>query len=175
MTRRHAVQIVKPPVTWILVADARQAQIYRRQHLEKLIPLERRSKRSQFEEVVANEPVPVIGMKWEAESASQYDIGRNKTGMVFESASSFRSMSAPHMDIHEEIREHFARTLGKALNRAKEDKSFDRLVLIAPAKMLGELKKHMDAKVLKNIVAEMPKDLTHHDGRTLEKYLGGIA
>ncbi len=108
MTRRQAVQIIKPPVTWILVADSRQAQVYTRSRVEKLMPLPGNSKRNQFSEIIAHEPVPVLGMKWEAESADQYKVGRNATGMVFESASSARSMSEPHMDAREEIKFHFA-------------------------------------------------------------------
>src|SRR5689334_23195051 len=98
MTRRQAVQIIKPPVTWILVADSRQAQVYTRQKVEKLVPLAGNSRRNQFEEVIAHAPVAVAGMKWEAESVDQYEVGRNATGMVFESASSARSMSEPHLD-----------------------------------------------------------------------------
>jgi protein required for attachment to host cells len=41
------------------------------------------------------------------------------------------------------------------------DRQFDRLVLIAPATMLGGIKKHLNEKILKLVVAEMPKDLTH--------------
>lgn len=174
MTRRRAVQIVKPLITWILVADAKQAQIYIRQKIEKLVPLAGNSRRNQFAEVIAREPVPVPGMKWEAESAEQYEVGRNATGMVFESVNSARSMSEPHMDVHEEIKDRFAKTIAEQLNHAKTEKSFDRLVLIAPAKMLGEIKKHLDEKVVKCVAAEMPKDLTHFDTQALANHLGHI-
>jgi protein required for attachment to host cells len=174
MTRRPAVTIVKPPITWILVADGRQAQIYRRQYVDELIPLERRFRRSQFEEVATNEPVPVPGMKWKAESPAQYEVGRNKIGMVFESANSARSMSEPHINVREEIRNHFAKTIAGHLNRAQAQKAFDRLVLIAPAKMLGEIKKQLDERVLKQVVAEMPKDLTHFDVEALADHLEHI-
>jgi protein required for attachment to host cells len=175
MTRRPAVTIVKPPITWILVADGREAQIYRRQHLEKLIPLERESKHSQFEEVIANGPVPVPGMKWKAESVDQYDIQPDQLGRVQENASCARHMSEPRMDVYEEVKAHFANLIAEKLTRAREEKSFDRLVLIAPAKMLGEIKKHLNAKVLKCVAAEMSKDLTSRNGQTLTKYLGSIA
>jgi protein required for attachment to host cells len=171
MTRRKAVPIVKPPITWILVADSRQAQVYTRNRVEKLIPLAGNSRRNQFEEIISHEPLPVPGMKWQAESADGYEIGRNKTGMVFESASNARSMSAPHMDVRDEIRNHFARMVADHISQAKAAKSFDRLVLVAAPKMLGEIKKHLDAKTLKSVAAEMPKDLTHYEGEELLQHL----
>jgi len=174
MTRRKAVPIVKSPVTWILVADSRKAQVYTRERVEKLIPLERRSRRNQFAEIIAHEPIPVSDMKWEAESASRYEVGRNATGMVFESASTARHMSEPHINVRDEIRGHFARTIADHLDRARGEKLFDRLVLVAPPKMMGELKKCLSAKVLKAIAAEMPKDLTHYEGDELVEHLGGI-
>src|SRR5688572_8855450 len=99
MTRRHAVQIAKPPVTWILVADSKQAQIYTRQKVETQRPIIGNSKHNQFEEIVTHEPVPVPDMKWEAESADSYEMGRNATGMVFQSSGTARHMSEPHMDV----------------------------------------------------------------------------
>ena len=145
--------------------------IYTRQKVEKVIPLERRSRRNQFAEAIASEPVPVPGMKWEAESADQYETGRDRLGRVQESANSAHHMAEPRMNVHEEIREHFACTIAAALTRAREDKAFDRLVLVAAPKMLGEIKKHLDAKILKCVAAEMPKDLTHYEGEELLQHL----
>lgn len=71
MTHRKAVQIIKPPVTWILVADSRQAQVYTRSRVEKLIPRAGNSRRNQFEEVISHAPMPVPGMKWQAETAGK--------------------------------------------------------------------------------------------------------
>ena len=73
MTRRNPVQIAKPPVTWILVADSRQAQGYTRHAVEKLVPLAGNSRRGRFEEVIAHAPVPVDGMRWKAESPGEYE------------------------------------------------------------------------------------------------------
>ena len=139
--------------------------------LEKLIPLAGNSRRNQFEEVIAHQPLPVPGMKWEAESVDQYEVGRNKTGMVFESAGSARSMSEPHMDVRDEIRNHFARKVAGHINQAQAAKSFDRLVLVAAPKMLGEIKKHLYAQALKSVAAEMPKDLMHYEGEELLQHL----
>jgi protein required for attachment to host cells len=170
MTRRKAITVAKPPVTWILVADSKQAQVYTRQRIEKLLPLSH----NQFEEAVALEPVPVAGMKWEAESAEAYDVHMNQLGRMHESANTAHHMSEPRLTVHEEIMEHFAKEIGEQLNLARDKKSFDRLVLIAPAKMLGQIKKDLNTKARKCVVAEMPKDLTHYEGPALAKHLDGI-
>jgi protein required for attachment to host cells len=175
MTRRTSVAIVKPPVTWILVADSRQAQVYVRHRTEKSIPLAGNSRRNQFEEIIAHAPVPVTGMKWVAESTDQYKVSRDRLGRVQESANSAHHMSEPRIDVKEEIREHFARTIAQELYRAREAKAFDRLVLIAAPKMLGEIKKHLDKKIAKLIMAEMPKDLAHYDSEEVTEYLNNIA
>lgn len=175
MTRRQAVRVEHPPVIWILVADSKQAQVYVRQKVEKYVPVNGNALRDPFSEVIACEPVPVDGMRWRAESADQYEAGRNAVGMVFESsAGAGRHMNQPHIDIKEETRNHFARTIAEQLERAREARSFDRLVLIAPAKMLGEIKKQLSKQLSKMVVAEMPKDLTHYNGMTLTEYLEHI-
>jgi len=172
MARRQAVRVAHPPVIWILVADSKQAQIYVRQQVEKRVPVNGNALRDPFSDITACEPVPVEGMRWTAESADQYEAGRNSVGMVFESAAGAgRHMNEPHIDIKDEVRNHFARSIAGHLERAREAKAFDRLVLIAPAKMLGEIKKQLNKNVLKMVVAEMPKDLTHYDGNSLTGYL----
>jgi protein required for attachment to host cells len=171
MQNRKTITVVKSPVTWILVANSKQAHVYTRERMEKYIPLVGNSRRNQFSEVITHEPVLVPGMKWHAESANQYETGRNRAGMVFQSFSSTRSMNEPHIDVHEEIRNNFAKTIAGHINRALVEKAFDRLVLVASPKMLGEIKKHLDAKTLKCIAAEMPKDLTHYEGEDLLEHL----
>jgi protein required for attachment to host cells len=173
MAGKRALQVEKSPITWILVADARNAQVYTRQKVEKHIPLAGNARHEHFEEIISHEPLPVSGMKWKAEPASEYEKGRN-AGRVFESAGHTRHTGEPHMNVHDEIRIHFARTIAAELNHTREEKAYDRLVLIAPAKMLGEIKKYLNDKVLKRIVAEMPKDLTHYEGHALAAHLDGV-
>jgi len=168
MTRRKAVAIVKPPVTWILVADSKQAQVYTRRKPRRLSLL------SQFEEAITHTPISVPDMAWEAEPLDQYQLGRNATGMVFESKSSERHMNEPRIDAREEIQQRFAQTIVRQLAKAKTENRFDRLVLVAPPKMLGEIRKHLDTNLSRAIMAEMPKDLTHYDSKDLADHLGFV-
>ncbi len=161
----------KTPVTWILVADGKQAQIYAREMREKRIPIGGGAKHRHYDESFVQDLVEVPDMAWQAESPTIYEAGRDRLGRVFESGNSAHHMSEPRMGIHEEIKQHFMKMIADRLNEARAKKMFDRLVLVAPARMLGELKDHLDKTVLKAVAAELPKDLTRCDNGTLLHHL----
>jgi|CXWL01.1.fsa_nt_gi protein required for attachment to host cells len=161
-------------VTWVLVADGRRAQVYERKILEKRIPIGGSEGQTHYKESLLHELLPVDGMAWEAESQEIYETGRNATGMVFESASSARSMSEPHVDVRKKIKSHLVEDIARKLNEATAKKEFTDIVLVAPDRILGELKKHLNADAKKAIVAELPKDFTHYKGDDLVKHLGDI-
>jgi|GEM_PF-936118 len=175
MTKSDFVAVEKTPVTWYLVADSRQGQVYTREKLEKIIPIAGGSKHDKFSEETSYELVAVPSLKWQAESTAEYEVGKNATGMVHESSGGARHMSEPHIDVRDEVREHFARALAKNLEHAAAEKSFDKLVLVAPAKMLGEIKKHLSDKLAKLVSEEIHKDLTHCTAKELTDNLAHAA
>ena len=150
----------KNAVTWYLIADSKFGQVYVRTNVEHIVPMAGGAKHDKYSEEILSELIAVPEMKWEAESVKQYQIGKNATGMVHESLGGAIHMSEPHIDVHDEVREHFAKLLAEKLAKAAEEKAFDHLVLVAPPKMLGELRKHLNEKVLKLINEEISKDLT---------------
>jgi protein required for attachment to host cells len=64
----------------------------------------------------------------------------------------------------------FAREVGRYLDRARLDHRFDQLVLLAPPKFLGALRKELDKEVEKLVADELPKDLAGLSARELERY-----
>jgi protein required for attachment to host cells len=66
------------------------------------------------------------------------------------------------VDWHYLAKERFADELAEALYRHAHDNLFDRLVIIAPPKILGNLRKAFHAEVADRIAAEIPKELTSH-------------
>jgi protein required for attachment to host cells len=64
----------------------------------------------------------------------------------------------------------FAREVGRYLDRARLDHRFDQLVLLAPPKFLGALRKELDKEVEKLVADELPKDLSGLSARELERY-----
>lgn len=166
--------LARPPVTWFLVADGARAQVYTRQHITARIPLAGNSRHRHYEERHEQELVPVTGMRWEAPSPNDYELGNDLLGRVFESASPTRHMASPHVDIREDLKLRFMRTIASQLTVAKQHRQFDRLVLIAPPKLLGELKRQLSPAVLDHVVAELPKELTRYEARDLKLRLGEI-
>lgn len=147
------------PTLWVLVADGKQAGIYQFGKVEKVVPLPGNAKHAHYETSTAMELSEVAGMRWQAPSAEEYQVGRNATGMVFESAGGARHMSAPHLDARREVKEHFASMIAGEVNRARAKKSFDQLVVIAPPQMLGVLREHFDKGTAGAIRAELAKEL----------------
>lgn len=172
--RAQAVMPETTPVTWVLVADGRQAQMYERSIVEKRIPIGGSEGQTHYKETLVRELSPISNMAWEAESPEIYETGRNATGMVFESGSSARHMSEPHIDVRDEIKQHFVENIARKLNEAAAKKAFSHIILVAPAKVLGELRKSLNENVKKLIVTELSKDLTHYEGEDLVKRLGNI-
>ena len=162
------------PVTWVLISDGRDASIYSREVVKRQIPVGAMPRHTSFEERVSFELLPVSDMKWEAESVDIYQIGRNATGMVFQSGSSARHMSEPRIDARLEVKLHFAQDIAKSINEAKEQKRFDSLVVCAPPKMLGEFRKLLNSAALKSITAEIPKNLIHFDRVELNEHLKDV-
>jgi protein required for attachment to host cells len=155
------------PLTWILVADAKQARVYARQKSPRRIPLPGNARHRHYTEQVTPSLELVEGMAWQAESPEIYETGRNATGMVFQSVGGARHMSEPHLDARSETAQHFAAAVAGHLNAALKAKKFERLVLVAPPRMLGELRKHLDGAVQKIVLAELPKDFTQYEGSLL--------
>lgn len=164
----------KTSITWILVADAKTAQIYAPVLVEHRIPLASNSKRHPVIEQHTMELTPVLAKALLAESPAAYEIGRNATGMIFKSFSSARHMGQPHVDTRKEVKQHFAQCIANFLSTAKMGKAFDRLVLVAPPEMLGEIDARLEKKIRKKVMARLPKELTHMDEHALAKHLHGV-
>jgi protein required for attachment to host cells len=162
------------PITWILVADGKTAQIYKRTIMERYIPLAAKGKHRHTEEVHALELVPVLAEPLMAEPPTTYQMGRNQTGMVFESSGGARHMSEPNIDARKEVKQHFAQRIADFLNTAKIGKAFGRLVLVAPPAMLGEIEARLNANARSKVSIKLPKDLTHLSGHELAEHLENI-
>jgi protein required for attachment to host cells len=65
----------------------------------------------------------------------------------------------------------FAKEIGRYLDKARVEHRFDELVLVAPPKFLGALRKELDKEVGKLVKQELPKELSGLDVREIEGYL----
>src|SRR5262245_2248320 len=82
-------------------------------------------------------------------------------------------------DAHPRFQEHatdlFAKRVGAYLERARTDHRYDELVLVAPPKFLGVLRRSLDRQVAKRVVEALPKDLSLLKERELERYFAKAA
>jgi protein required for attachment to host cells len=68
----------------------------------------------------------------------------------------------------------FARELAERLEEAVHAHRFERLVLVAAPKTLGDLRELLPDPVKSRVVAEIDKDLTRVPLRDLPKHLGSV-
>jgi protein required for attachment to host cells len=75
-------------------------------------------------------------------------------------------------DWHDRAEERFAVEIAETLYVMEHARKFDELVVVAPPKMLGDLRAAFHPEVAHCIIAEVPKDLTSHPVPELAKALG---
>lgn len=146
---------MKPVRTWILVADGARALIAANTGPGKGIerPLE-----AEF----SNDP------------KANRDIQADRPGRSFDSGGEGRHAMAPRTDPHEHQKEEFVHTVADHINKAANKGKFDRIVLVAPPKVLGELRSFLDPKVMDAVKGELPKDLTKVPLDELSTHLGDV-
>lgn len=79
--------------------------------------------------------------------------------------------SMEETDYHQLEEDRFAAEVAEMLKTRALDNSFDTLVVAAPARTLGELRKHYHKEVEARLVGEMAKDLTNHPVPQIEEVL----
>ena len=127
--------------TWILIADGGRARI-----LE-----------------VTGKPEDmhlVEGSQSRLYNPPSHELGRDAPGRVYESVGHARHAVEPRSDPHTALEALFASQLAAMLADHLAKKDFDRLVVVAPPVMLGNLRKMIKPEVKSKIIAEIDKDLT---------------
>ena len=94
--------------------------------------------------------------------------GTDRPGRSASSVGTARS-AVEEVDWHHIAKERFAGDVAEALYRHAHENRFDKLVVIAPAKILGNLRKAFHAEVTDKIVGEIAKELTSHPIPQIER------
>jgi len=82
-----------------------------------------------------------------------------------------RGGSMEEVDFHQLEEDRFAAETAETLKARALRNDFDALVVVAPPRTLGELRKHYHKEVEKRLVAEVPKDLVNVPVAEIEKIL----
>ena len=76
-------------------------------------------------------------------------------------------------DFHTLEEQRFAADAADMLKRRALANEYEKLLIVAPAATLGELRKHYHVEVEKRLVGELDKDLTNHPVSEIEKIITG--
>ena len=104
----------------------------------------------------------------EQDNPATREQGTDRPGRSVASVGMARS-AVEEVDWHHIATERFAGEIAEALYRHAHDNRFDKLVVIAPAKVLGNLRKAFHAEVADKIVGEIAKELTSHPIAEIER------
>lgn len=98
------------------------------------------------------------------------DQKTDEAGRAFSSAGPGRHAYS-ETDFHQLEEDRFAAEAAEMLKQRALRNDFDSLVIVAPPRTLGELRKHYHKEVEKRLTAEIAKDLTGHPVEEIEKIL----
>ena len=82
-----------------------------------------------------------------------------------------RGGSMEEVDFHQQEEDRFAAATAATLEARALRNDYDALIVVAPPRTLGELRKHYHKEVEKRLVAEVPKDLVNMPLPEIEKIL----
>jgi protein required for attachment to host cells len=104
-----------------------------------------------------------------------HEIGSDEPGRVYESASTARHALQARHDPHRLEKEAFARRVANAINLAGGRGDFDNLILVAPPRILHDLKARLDQQTRAKLIATLAKDLTKIPDHELAEHLKPLA
>jgi len=105
------------------------------------------------------------------DNPATHEQGTDKPGRTAASAGTARS-ALEETDWHRLGEERFAAEIAATLYRLAHANKFEALVVVAPPKVLGNLRKAFHKEVVDRITAEIPKELTSHTVPDIERLLG---
>lgn len=118
----------------------------------------------------ADHPHLTVERKDVHENPADRDQGTDRPGRAFSSNGSGRSAMA-ETDFHQLEEDRFAAEVADLLKRRALAGDYEQLIVVAPPKTLGELRKHYHKEVEDRLSGELAKDLTSHPVDEIEKLL----
>jgi protein required for attachment to host cells len=141
--------------TWILVADAARARVFRFDREEKRL-----------------EPAwheQLVGSK-----LASRKIGSDRPGRTFDSGGEGRHAKEPPTDPARYEKERFAREVVDRLEDELNRHAFGALVVVAPPQFLGDLRTNLSPQLAACVTAEINKDLSKLTPSELLEHLKSV-
>ncbi len=142
-----------PWKSWVVVCDGTKALVFSNEgdaELLNLKPLD-----------IRVEPEPLT-----------HDLGTDRPGRVHQSLGASRS-AVESTDFHAEAEANFISKLAERLDKAASAHEMSHVILVAPPKALGILRKHLTPELQALVKAEVAKDLAQLSTSEIEKHLAG--
>ena len=136
---------------WVLVGDGRKSLFFINKGSPDLLDLR------------------VLETRVDDNPASR-DQGSDRPGRAFASVGGARS-AVGDTDWHVLEEELFARAMAERINAGAEAGEFSEIIIVAPPRTLGEIRKDLSKKARGLVVGELGKDLTRHPLAEIEKAL----
>ncbi len=140
-------------ITWVAVADGQKALIF-------------------VNDDTPDQPLLNVISKEVIDNPPTREQGANRPGRLHDSGSGGVHRSAvDDTDWHTFEKERFAKEFAATLNKAALGNAFDHLVLFAPPKALGQLRKELHKETQERLQFTMDKDLTNHPVDEIERHV----
>ncbi|MGZ8312818.1 MAG: host attachment family protein [Allosphingosinicella sp.] len=152
-----------PHNSYVLVADGRKMLFFRNEGDAEFPNLEVERKR-----VDHNPPAREQGSDRAGRAFTS--AGSPRTGSAVSAGANNRS-AYEETDFHQLEEDRFAAQAAEMLNSRALRNEYESLVVVAPPRTLGELRKHYHKEVEKRLVGEIPKDLTNLPVEEIERIL----
>ena len=146
---------MKPVRTWIVVADGARARFLLNEGPGKGLS-------------------SAVDAEMHQELPPNREIVTDKPGRSADPGGQGRHGFAPGVDYHEFEKERFAHQVAAFLEKARTGNRFDRLILVAPPKTLGNLRDELDKTTRQYVSSELNKDLTHLKTDEIAQHLGEV-
>ncbi|MBB5985815.1 host attachment family protein [Sphingobium lignivorans] len=113
-------------------------------------------------------PNLVLEQEREQDNPPGHEQGTDAPGRAFSSVGPGRS-AMEETDFHRLAEDRFADEAAAILNKRALANAFDKLIIVAPPKTLGELRGHYHKELESRLVGEVAKDLTGHPVPDIER------
>ena len=119
----------------------------------------------------ADYPKLEVERKREQEDLKDSEMKTDGPGSTFDASGGAGRSSYEETDFHQLEEDRFAHETADMLKRWALRNDFESLIVVAPPRTLGELRKHYHKEVEKRLAGEIAKDLTGHPVLEIEKIL----
>ncbi|TPG14332.1 host attachment family protein [Sphingomonas oligophenolica] len=118
----------------------------------------------------AEHPNLVVEHAKEQDNPSTGDQTTHRSGQASSPRGGVQSSVEP-TDFHQIEEDRFAADAADMLKRRAFDNDYESLIIVAPPRTLGELRKHYHKEVSDRLTGELDKDLTGHPIDEIEKLI----